>query len=214
MLISRRTVYSKKLPRSTVISYFVCLHLSLRSPPHIGGYTCMTLMRSGSDQSNQQSVIFHCYQNFERLCQSKPSAMSVRLGQLEIGLEPRSRGFEKQKQINRGDPREIRLWYPGIQAGSAPEVFTRCATHLLIFFFFFHWLAACFWVTQARGAESARPVENFQPLFSRVICLHHHNSSRQAGCCLTRWNLHLNWLHATVIHFLEREGVLATALVW
>lgn len=132
---------------------------------------------------------------------------SVRALPIWNGLKAWSAGFQKQKQINRGDPREILLWYLGLQPGNAPiSLYVTCNTG----FFFLVWMDAHF------SLASCWPLQ-FLVVYHKPEAVCHLlskdvlNFSTTAPwhtvllvvCCLKHLHLHLNWLHATMIYFLE-----------
>lgn len=108
------------------------------------------------------------------------------------GLKASSNGFEKQKQINRGDPREIRLWYPGLQPGNTP-ISLRVTWNMDFFFFFFScgwmlvslWLSAdpsgFLWCVISQRQCVIFPSKNIWVALSCTIHLQHHNSFKHAA---------------------------------
>lgn len=78
------------------------------------------------------------------VCEQTLHHFSVRALPIWNGLKAWSDGFEIQKQINRGDPREILLWYPGLQPGNAPiSLHVTCNTG----FFLSGWMLTSLWLS-------------------------------------------------------------------
>lgn len=128
---------------------------------------------------------------------------SVRALPIWNGLKAWSAGFQKQKQINRGDPREILLWYLGLQPGNAPiSLYMTCNTG----FFLYGWMLTSLWLP-------ADPYSFFWCITSQRQCVIFPvrtslTSAPQLLDIRYCWqfvvlHLHLNWLHATMIYILE-----------